>query len=76
MAAPTPTGAKSITRFVNLNMVAASDSAKASIGRRRLVGEEREGDREEDAEDDDLQDLPLGHGLRDVLREGVQDHVG
>ena len=38
-----------------------------------LVGEERERDREEHAEHDDLQDLALGHGLRDVLREGVQD---
>ena len=34
MAAPTPIGAKSITMFVNLNMVAARDSARASIGRR------------------------------------------
>ena len=76
MAAPTPTGAKYITMFVNLNIVSERLSAQREHRPPLLLGEERERDPEEDAEDDDLEDLALGHRLRHVLGEDVEDDVG
>ena len=42
IAAPTPIGAKYMTIFVNLNIVSARLSAKASIGRRFVGRHHRE----------------------------------
>jgi hypothetical protein len=58
-------GAKYITMFVNLNIVSSA----------LRLGEQRQRDPEEDAEDDDLEHLPLGDRLGDVLGEYVEDDV-
>ena len=76
IAAPTPMGAKYITMFVNLNIVSARLAGHATEPAAPVLAQEAERDPEQHAEDDDLQDVALGDRLRDVLREGVEDHLG
>ena len=62
--------------FVNLNIVAGERLGEREHRPALLLGQQRQRDREEQAEDDDLQHVAFRHGLRDVLGEGVQHHVG
>jgi hypothetical protein len=41
-----------------------------------LLADQRQRNRQQQAEDDDLQHVAFRHGLRHVLGEGTQHHVG
>ncbi len=66
-------GAKYITSLVNLNITSASPSQNTSTGWRFDSVTSARADGEQNAEHDDLQHVPLGHGLGDILRKRVQD---
>ncbi len=75
MAAPTPMGAKYITRLVKENMVSVSDSQNFNMGARLASEHSCQGDSEEDCEHGNLQNLILGDRLRNVLGEDVQQKI-
>ena len=63
-----------MTMFVNLNIVSASDFAQLD-DRPALLADHAERDREDDAEDDDLQHVALGHRLDDRLGHDVEQDL-
>ena len=64
-----------ITMLVNLNITSLRLSQNASMGRRFCFAHHGQRNGEDQAEDHHLQHRAVGHRLRDVLREDVQDGV-